>query len=199
MTTGVISIQIDSGRNHEESYVTWSKSLNFSIKAAIRAFVVPEHRISCPSRVWRRIVSELEQRGGRRHESGVFLLGLDRHGRHEVTDCVFYDELEADAYASGVCILHGGAFAKLWTLCRLKKLTVVADVHTHPGPAFQSASDKVNPMVARPGHIAIIVPNFAAWPINQDQLAIHEYLGQHEWMDRTFPKFGRFFYTGFWS
>lgn len=32
-------------------------------------------------------------------------------------------------------------------------MMVVADVHTHPGRAFQSESDRTNPMVARAGHI----------------------------------------------
>jgi hypothetical protein len=171
----------------------------FTIKAATRAFVAPEHRINCSSCTWRRIIGELERRGRRRHESGAFLLGFECDGRRDVTDTVFYDELDPEAYASGVCILHGDAFAKLWTLCRQKKLTVVADVHTHPSAAFQSASDKANPMVARPGHIAIIVPDFAAWPIRADQLGIYEYRGQHEWIDRTYPKSRNFFYTGFWS
>jgi hypothetical protein len=173
--------------------------LSFSIKTAIRAFVAPKHRINCPSRTWRRIVGELERRGQQRHESGVFLLGFEYGGRREVTDAVFYDDLDPDAYASGVCILHGDAFAKLWALCREKKLTVVADVHTHPGAALQSFSDKTNPMVARSGHIAIIVPNYATWPIRADRLGIYEYRGQHEWIDRTHPRSRNFFYTGFWS
>lgn len=165
----------------------------------MRAFVAPDYRITCSSRTWRWIVGELERRGGRRHESGVFLLGVECDGRREVTDTVFYDELDPQSYASGSCILHGDAFATLWTLCRQKKLMVVADVHTHPGAAIQSTSDKTNPMVARPGHIAIIVPNFAAWPICTDRLGIYEYCGRHEWFDRTHPKYRKFFYTGFWS
>jgi hypothetical protein len=173
--------------------------LSFSIKAAIRAFAAPEHRINCPTRAWRQIVGELERRGGRRHESGAFLLGVERDGRRQVTDAVFYDELDQNAYASGVCILQGDAFGKLWALCRRKKLTVVADVHTHPGAAFQSPSDKANPMIARTGHIAIIVPDFGAWPIAANRLGIYEYRGQHEWIDRTHPRSRRFFYTGFWS
>jgi proteasome lid subunit RPN8/RPN11 len=84
-------------------------------------------------------------------------------------------------------------------MCREKKLTVVADVHTHGGPGFQSDSDIANPMVARAGHIAIIVPNFARWPINQAELGVYEYSGEHAWIDRRPIRTPRFFYTGFWS
>jgi hypothetical protein len=173
--------------------------MSFSIKATIRALLAPEHRITCRASRWRQIVRELERRGRHRHEAGAFLLGHETNGTREVTAAIYYDELDPNAYASGVCILHGDAFAKLWAECRKRKLTVVADVHTHGGAAYQSGSDKANPMVARSGHVAIIVPDFAAWPIPVERLGIYEYRGQHEWIDRTHPKTPHFFYNGFWS
>jgi hypothetical protein len=173
--------------------------MTFSIRATIRAWSAPNHRISCPSEYWQRVVRELDRRGDREHEAGAFLLGIERDGRRDVRSVIFYDQLDPQAYETGVCVLHGDAFAKLWAHCRAQKLTVVADVHTHRGAGFQSRSDKTNPMVARPGHIAIIVPNFARWPIDRNQLGIFEYRGQHEWTDCSPSCVRNFFYTGFWS
>lgn len=172
--------------------------MSSSIKATIRAWWAPEHKLNCRSRFWRATVHELERRGHRKHESGAFLLGLEEHGRLQVTEAVFYDDLDPNAYATGVCVLHGDSFAKLWTHCRAKQLTVVADVHTHPGAAIQSAVDKANPMIARSGHIAIIIPNFADWPIQAGRMGLYEYCGQHQWIDHT-ARGNRVFYTGFWS
>jgi proteasome lid subunit RPN8/RPN11 len=146
--------------------------------------------------MWNQILAELARRGEGCHEAGVFLLGVERGGSREVQDVVFYDDLDPEAYVTGVCVLHGDAFAKLWATCREKKMTVVADAHTHPGEAFQSSSDKTNPMVARPGHIAIIIPNYARQPIRSRQFHIYEYCGQHEWIDRSPAKAPGFFYTG---
>ena len=173
--------------------------MTFSIKATIRACWAPEHRLSCPSRRWREIFRELDRRGDRRHEAGAFLLGSSRHGRRSITDVVYYDELDSDAYASGVCILHGDAFAMLWAICRERGCTVVADVHTHAGLGFQSHSDKTNPMVAREGHIAIILPDFAHWPIAMDRMGIYEYRGDHNWINHSPKRAPAFFYIGFWS
>jgi proteasome lid subunit RPN8/RPN11 len=173
--------------------------MSFSIKATIRAWLAPEHRLSCRFRYWKHIVGELERRGRHRHEAGAFLLGTQRRDRFEVGETIFYDDLDPKAYATGACVLHGDAFAKLWALCREKRLTVVADVHTHPGAAIQSPTDKANPMIARAGHIAIIVPNYATWPIPANRLGVYEYRGQHEWIDRSPSKANRYFYTGFWS
>lgn len=173
--------------------------MNFSIKATIRAWFAPNYRLSCPATRWRKIVAELERRGERIHEAGAFLLGVERAGHKEVHDVIYYDDLDQNAYSSGVCILHGDAFSKLWAHCRKVGLTVVADVHTHEGAGFQSEADRTNPMIARQGHIAIIIPDFARWPIRQRRLGIYEYHGQHAWTGHSPPQTDTFFYTGFWG
>ena len=170
-----------------------------SIKATIRAFVAPDHKLSCPPVLWCHVMTELHLRGGCQHESGAFLLGLERAGRREALDAVFYDELSPRAYASGVCILEADAFSKLWTLCRARKLMVVADLHTHPGSASQSESDRTNPMIARTGHIAVIVPEYASTPVRYNRLGIYEYQGGHRWAAKGHNAAHRYIYTGFWS
>jgi hypothetical protein len=173
--------------------------MNFSIKTTIWALVAPEHRISCPRKLWEYVLRQLDSRGKRRHEAGAFLLGLAGPRRREVTDCIFYDELESTAYDSGVCVLSGSAFAKLWAHCRERKLTVVADVHTHPAVAKQSDSDRTNPMVASAGHIAIIVPHYAIPPVDSSALGIYEYRGGHEWTNRNGSGRSKFLYVRRWS
>jgi hypothetical protein len=173
--------------------------MTFSIKSTIRAFVAPKHRISCRRDLWLAVTKELDRRGERVHEAGVFLLGRARGSRREVIEAVYYDDLDPRAYSTGVCVLHAPAFAKLWGHCRERKLTVVADIHTHGGRAVQSRSDKANPMVARAGHIAIILPNFAVAPIPWDQIGIYEYRGDHQWHDRSSWFSPGFIYTGLWS
>lgn len=173
--------------------------MSFFTKATIRAFAAHKHRLSCSRRLWRHLLAQLERQSEGRHESGAFLLGVVRKGHREVQDFVFYDEIDPGAYSTGVCILHGDAFAKLWAECRRRKMTVLADAHTHPEAAFQSRSDKANPMVARAGHIAIIIPNFARPPVRIADIHIYEYRGQHDWIDCSPPKCPGYLYTGFWS
>jgi hypothetical protein len=54
-------------------------------------------------------------------------------------------------------------------------------------------------MVASAGHIALILPDFARWPIDQRRFGIYEYRGSHEWTDRRPLVTPGYFYTGFWS
>ena len=84
-------------------------------------------------------------------------------------------------------------------MCRARGLTVVGDVHTHPGGAFQSEADRTNPMVAREGHIAIIVPNYATGRPATARIGVYEYRGNHEWADHSGALAHRFLHNDFWS
>lgn len=170
-----------------------------SIKAIIRAFVAPSHAIRCPPDLWNEVLGELGRRGGDRHEAGAFLLGTISGDKRCVVSVVYYDDLDSAAYNSGVCVLHGDAFSRLWAICRHRGLTVVADVHTHPGGAAQSRSDKTNPMVARAGHIAFIIPNFAKPPVSMSEVGVYQYRGDHLWLDKSGASRPSFFYVGMWS
>jgi hypothetical protein len=172
--------------------------MTFSIRRTIRAFAAPNHRVSCARRLWHRTLAELDRRGRRQHEAGAFLLGREIDGRAEVLQVVFYNDLDANAYRTGACILYGDSFAKLWARCRGSGLKVIADVHTHGGIARQSEADRTNPMIARAGHVAIIIPDFAVAPIAYRNLGIYEYRGNHIWTDHSGTR-SKFFYYGLWS
>lgn len=171
----------------------------FSIRAIIRAFVAPNHAIRCSPDLWNEVLGELERRGGGQHEAGAFLLGTISGKKRNIVGVVYYDELDQAVYDSGVCVLHGDAFSRLWAVCRRRGLTVVADVHTHPGGAGQSWSDRTNPMVARAGHIALIIPNFARPPVSMSEVGVYQYRGDHQWMDKSGSHQPNFFYVGMWS
>ena len=65
--------------------------------------------------------------------------------------------------------------------------------------ALQSEEDRTNPMVARSGHVAIIVPRYARPPVRHSDLGIYEYVGEHAWKNRGGRHAKHFLYTGFWS
>ncbi len=173
--------------------------MTFSIRMIIRALLGRDRGLSMSRRRWRQLLAELDRRGERRHEAGAFLLGRREGDLRIVTEIVYYDDLAADAYASGVCVLRGAAFATLWALCRERGLTVLGDVHTHGGRAFQSEADRTNPMVARDGHIAVIVPDFASGRPARDRLGLFEYRGDHAWTEHSGRAARRFLHVDFWS
>lgn len=135
----------------------------------------------CCRAAWSALLTELSHRGGGERESGAFLLGDARR----IIQAVYYDDLVPGCLDEGVVIFPSSGFTPLWDRCASAKLRVVADIHTHPRGAGQSLLDRSNPMIATPGHLAIIVPFFAQRPVLVAQLGLFEYLGDHRWRNHS--------------
>lgn len=156
--------------------------MNFSIAAITHRLFAPRHELACSWLIWKRLLTGLRNHGRGRGESGAFLLGRrDADGRARILDFVLYDDLDPHCLDSGTVHFDGRYFSELWAICDAQNLTVVADVHTHPGGAGQSGSDQAYPMIARAGHLALILPNYARDPVKRPEIGIYRYGGAKRW------------------
>jgi len=57
--------------------------------------------------------------------------------------------------------VHDGWLTDFWKRLALSKQSIKAQVHTHPGEAFHSATDDHWPIVSQPGFLSIVIPDFA--------------------------------------
>ncbi len=160
--------------------------MNFSIPQIMSRLCAPQHRVSCSWALWRRLLCALRERGkaGTR-ESGAFLLGERQGGPARISDFVLYDDLDPHCLDTGIVRFDGRYYDDLWRLCRDRGMSVVADVHVHPAGSYQSGSDRENPMISCAGHVALIIPDFAAPPVRRSRVGIYEYQGGKAW--RTIP------------
>jgi hypothetical protein len=171
--------------------------MNFSIAAITCRLLAPRHELSCSWRVWRRLLKKLRERGQGVRESGAFLLGRkDARGRRRIVDFALYDDVDLHALDTGIVRLDGRHFGKVWDLCRARALAVVADIHTHPGGVGQSVSDRAHPIIARAGHVALIVSGFAAPPVTREALGIYRYGGGGRWETIPRERCRQFFHVG---
>ncbi len=171
--------------------------MNYSILATIRRLLAPQHRLSCSWLLWLRLNSKLRQRGlNRTRESGAFLLGYVENSRARIVDFVLYDDLDPNCLNTGIVRFDGRYFGDLWALCKTRNISVVADIHVHPGGSGQSLSDQTNPMISRAGHLALILPRFAVPRVPRADIGIYKYLGAKKW--RIVPGHQRaaFFHIG---
>jgi proteasome lid subunit RPN8/RPN11 len=173
--------------------------MNFSIRAIIRGLVAPEHFLSCSKHLWNAGLSEMKRRGAGRRESGAFLLGEENHEIRQIHRFVYYDDLDPHCLDQGYVRFNGSAYGPLWQICHSSGLKVIGDIHTHPGAAIQSNSDRQNPMVAIKGHIALIVPCYANKIVHPGELGIYEYEGSHRWRNHSGKGAARLFYIGIWG
>lgn len=141
--------------------------------------------IAIPMLRWRGMLFELQLRGQKRRESGAFLLSSSTHTGQaaRVKHIAYYDDLDSDSLKRGGVDFHAAGYARLWQMCKRLGMEVVADVHTHPGAGVaQSWIDAKHPMLANPGHIAMILPHYgytSAWTLAE--AGIYEYMGNHQW------------------
>lgn len=172
--------------------------MNFSIAAIINRLLAPQHELSCSWLLWWRLTRQLRTRGqNETRESGAFLLGTCEPGMPaRIVDFVLYDDLDPNSLDTGIIRFDGKYFGKLWAICRARGLTIVADVHVHPGGSWQSASDKAHPMITEAGHLALILPNFARAPVPRDDIGIYRYLGNQDWLTVPRPQRRTYFHIG---
>jgi hypothetical protein len=114
-----------------------------------------------------------------------------------IEDFVYYDDIDPQALSTGIVVIDGRRLGDLWAYCRKTGREVIADVHVHPGGFGQSASDKANPIMAEIGHIAIILPHFAARATMPGAIGVYQYLGARHWRDRSFETLSSL-HVGWW-
>jgi proteasome lid subunit RPN8/RPN11 len=132
---------------------------------------------------WSRLTRELARRGRGERESGAFLLARVEDGGEypRVREWICFDDLDPAAL-NGAISIRGSAFNELWGICAERGLRVVGDVHTHPSShVAQSHIDASNPMVAKRGHVALILPRFGAGRPRPANVGLHLYEGSRKW------------------
>lgn len=171
--------------------------MDFSLPTLLRAALGQPPKLVCSSQVWDGGVDELRRRTGGQRESGAFLLGRATGATRRIETFLFYDDVDSHCFKHGIVEFDGRKFGAVWERCRSLQMTVVADVHVHPGHYGQSGSDRHNPMIAEAGHLALIIPHFAAGQRRPGRIGVYEYLGARQWRDHS--RNGRkVFHVGWW-
>jgi proteasome lid subunit RPN8/RPN11 len=174
--------------------------MNSFIAKIMHRLRTPQHELSCSWWLWWRLLVNLRRHShGATRESGAFLLGHRVHARARIIDFVLYDDLDPHSLDTGIVRLDGRYFGALWDICKRRGMTVIADVHTHPGDSGQSESDQAHPIITRSGHLALIVPRFAKLPVRRAEVGVYRYQGSGRWETIPRARRGAFFHLGFWG
>lgn len=144
------------------------------------------------------MLDELRTRGQGRRESGAFLLARRDKDLRRIVQAVYLDDLDPECLQGGIAF-SGLAYSRLGDICDAGHLVVCGDVHAHPGSGVhQSSIDMENPMIARKGHLALIVPRFAMGPIRSSDVGVHEYRGDDGWTSWTGADAAKRLRVGWW-
>lgn len=83
---------------------------------------------------------------------------------------------------SGLCVLIGPEeLHRINVWLYETGLTVVAQVHSHPGSAYHSDTDSALPIATTVGSLSIVVPNFSSRPFSVTRCAVYRLLPDIGW------------------
>jgi hypothetical protein len=134
------------------------------------------------ARLWSGLIYHLRNASAGIQESGAFIVGSIVAGERRGMDFIPYEMLERGALNEDFVQLSSEAFSKLWAMCDNRGVEIVGDIHSHRFGVQQSRSDRTNPMLALPGHVAIIVPEFAQRQVALEDVGVYVYQGAHRWV-----------------
>ncbi len=66
-----------------------------------------------------------------------------------------------------------------------KKLTLLGQIHTHPGRAYHSSTDDANAVATAVGSLSLVVPDFASAPFDIRKVATYRLDARGRWSGMT--------------
>lgn len=129
-----------------------------------------------PSAILASTFRTLRECGQSRNECVVYWTGpVSSHGLVDAQDHPFHrrspHEYEIDSQW----------LTRYWFELARAQRTIRAQVHTHPGAAFHSATDDRWPVISQPGFISIVIPNFARGAVSFQGAWIGQFQADGRW------------------
>lgn len=134
-----------------------------------------------------RIAYQHMQKVGLQHLEGVALFA----GREEGDETFIVEKTiipKQRAYNEDYGLLYtigGDELHRINVSLYNNKMTLIAQIHSHPGRAYHSETDDAYPVISTSGGISIVVPNFAYGQIAIDTWAVYRLSVDNTWIGLT--------------
>jgi hypothetical protein len=114
-------------------------------------------------------------------EGVALFAGKQSHNQFRVSRALIPKQVALSIEHGLLYSVHGEELHRLNVFLFENELSLIAQVHSHPKEAFHSETDDAYPIVTTAGCISIVVPDFAAGPINIDSWAVYRLTEDSEW------------------
>jgi hypothetical protein len=119
---------------------------------------------------------------GTRHNEGFALWAGNRDGAVFHVRKAIIPEQTAHVTDSGVCVSVGpDELHRLNVELYVEKMTIIAQLHTHPGSAYHSDTDDSYPIATTVGCLSLVIPDFARFPFSLKRCAVYRLTKEGAW------------------
>lgn len=132
--------------------------------------------------LWQATWAGLRERGGGVREAACVWLGTRSGTVEHAFDVVYLDDLPGTTARRVQHRTSREGVDMLLACARDRKMSLVADIHTHPGRRVDlSEIDQAHPIEFRVGLLALVLPHFATTEPDITTIGLHEYAGDGRW------------------
>lgn len=141
------------------------------------------NRINIPKSCINTVYDHLRAMGTSRLEGVALLAGYeDDHGNFQV-EATIVPEQESKNMEDGLLYsVSGDELHRINVWLYQNKLTLITQVHSHPGVAYHSDTDDAFPIVAFEGGVSIVIPDFGFGPASPTQWAVYRLQAEGNWV-----------------
>lgn len=138
-------------------------------------------RIVVPRQVSSQVHDYLRARGAEGHEGVGFWAGSACGDRFDVSAALIPDQLSERSKHGLMVVVTGDALFRMNVWLHRNHLTLIAQLHSHPGAAYHSDTDDNLAVVTQVGALSIVVPDYARGPLALDAAAVYRLDASGRW------------------
>lgn len=121
---------------------------------------------------------------GKHHVEGVALFSGKENGDVFQIEKTIIPKQEAMSLEDGLLYSVGGdELHRINVWLYENKMSLIAQIHSHPGRAYHSGTDDAYPIVATVGGLSIVVPDFASGAIDINMCAVYRLQHEKGWVE----------------
>lgn len=143
--------------------------------------------VSVPRTAVATLHDHLRKVGCHGHEGMGLWVGVRQDGHFTVRDAVIPAQRHIRT-AEGVCVvMDADELHRLNVWLFKNRLTLLAQIHSHPGRAYHSKMDDETSVATAVGCLSLVVPDFAAAPFDLGRTAAYRLDAEGRWIELKRP------------
>jgi hypothetical protein len=139
------------------------------------------HRIRVPRSVVRDVHADLRLAGRNYREAVGFWAGIQIESVFDVRTGYVPKQIAGEVDGGSLVMIDGDELFRMNVWLHARRLTLIAQVHSHPTDAYHSDTDDEYPVMSRVGGLSIVVPDYAAADFDLGTAAVYRLGREGEW------------------